>query len=95
MIPVGLQEFLASQEGIYVYGPPIPVNQDLEATTRLTLAKYDIRVAIVDRSATGSGPVVKLFGEVLGKPTVIAGQFSLWTLSETSLAELTADRGSS
>lgn len=80
MNPEGLQRFLASQEGaaVTLYGPPPPLNSSLVGVTRATLSKYNIKVVIVDRSAGGSGPVVKLFQMALGYPTATAGSFDLW-----------------
>jgi hypothetical protein len=75
MSPSGLQEFLT---GFNLYGRPVTLSPKLVATTLATVSKYDIRLVIVDRSEPGSGPIVKLFNEALGPPTVSSGQFSLW-----------------
>jgi hypothetical protein len=79
MSPPGLQRFLAAQDGAEAFGPPLPLGPELVATTRATLSRYDIEVVIVDRSESGSGPVIQLFNEAIGPPELSAGQFSLWT----------------
>ncbi len=78
MNPEGLQRFLANQEGVTLYGPRPPLNSSLVGVTRATLSKYNVKVIIVNRSAGGSGPVVKLFEMALGLPTARAGSFVLW-----------------
>lgn len=78
MKPAGLQGFLANQEGFGLLGPETPVSPQLVALTRSVLSKYAVRVVIVDRSASGSGAVMELFSDALGRPTASAGQFSLW-----------------
>jgi hypothetical protein len=79
--PPGLQQFLAAQCGTpaSIYGPPLRVSRQLVASAHATLARYDVRVVIVDRSVAGSGPVVDLFDRTLGRPAATAGHFSLWT----------------
>jgi hypothetical protein len=78
MDPSGLQEFLAAQAGVFVYGPRLSVSLDLVATTRATIAAYDIRAVIVDRSRSGSGQVVQLFDDTLGPPVVASGTLVMW-----------------
>jgi hypothetical protein len=78
MSPAGTQQFLADHEGVSIYGPALPVGPGLVAATRTTVSKYHIRLVIVDRSMSGSGPVVELFDDALGPPKVSTGQFSLW-----------------
>jgi hypothetical protein len=78
MNPEGLQQFLADHEGLTVYGRSPPLNRNLVGVTRATLSKYEVKVIIVDRSATGSGPVTDLFRMALGLPTATAGSFVLW-----------------
>lgn len=78
MNPAGLQQFLANQEGVTLYGPKPALNSSLVAVTRTTLSRYDVKVVIVDRSAAGSGPVVQLFQMALGSPTATGGSFVLW-----------------
>ena len=84
MSPSGLQRFLASQSlspsvlAFTPYGPPLPFSPELVSITRTALSKYDIRLVIVDRSESGSGPVIKLFTDALGPPKVSSGGFSLW-----------------
>jgi hypothetical protein len=78
MNPAGLQRFLANQEGVTLYGPRPALNGSLVAVTRATLARYHVKVVIVDRSASGSGPVAKLFQLALGSPAASAGSFVLW-----------------
>jgi hypothetical protein len=80
MNPPGLQQFLAGQGGIpaSIYGPPLPVDPALVASTRATLANDHVRLVIVDRSASGSAPVMELFSDVLGPPKLSEGSFSLW-----------------
>ncbi len=78
MHPSGLQRFLAGQEGVDLYGRPLPLSPGLVATTRATLAKYHVQLVLVDRSSVGSGPVSALFNSALGAPKVSAGHFELW-----------------
>jgi hypothetical protein len=83
MNPPDLQRFLAGQNiatSLFapLYGPSLPVSPDLVTTTRTTLSRYDVRLVIVDRSASGSGPVMELFNDALGPPKVSSGQFRLW-----------------
>jgi hypothetical protein len=79
MSPRGLQQFLSGQEGVKLYGPPLPVSPDLVATARATLTKYHVRLVIVDRSTRGSGPVIELFNDAIGPARFTSGQFSLWS----------------
>jgi hypothetical protein len=78
MNPAGLQRLLADQEDVPLYGPRPSLNASLVDDTRATLAKYRVKVVIVDRSATGSGPVADLFSMTLGSPTASDGPFVLW-----------------
>jgi hypothetical protein len=78
MSPAGLQQFLANQEGVTLYGPRPRLDSSLVGVTRATLSKYDVKVVIVDRSARGSGPVARLFRMALGLPTAASGSFVLW-----------------
>ncbi len=82
MRPRGLQQFLANQSGLYgfgqLYGPAPPVDPELVRSTRASLSNYDVRLVIVDRSTGGSGPVMELFNDALGPPTLSAGKFSMW-----------------
>ena len=78
MSPSGLQAFLSGLS--LFYGPRFPVGPKLESITRTTLSKYDVRLVIVDRSARGSGQVLKLFTATLGPPTVSSGRFALWSI---------------
>ena len=77
MSPLGLQGFLSGLA--LFYGPRLPLSPKLVSITRITLSKYDIRLVIVDRAVSGSGPVMKLFTDALGPPKVSSGQFSLWS----------------
>jgi hypothetical protein len=78
MNPEGLQRFLANQMGLTLYGAEPPLNSSLVRVTKATLSRYNVKVVIVDRSATGSGPVTMLFQMALGRPTATAGSFVLW-----------------
>ncbi len=83
MDPSGLQRFLVGQAGGFTlvlspYGPPLRFSSKLVSTTRRTLSKYDVRLVIVDRAESGSGPVMELFSDALGPPKVSSGEFSLW-----------------
>jgi hypothetical protein len=78
MSPPGTQQFLANQEGASFFGPALPVSPKLVAITRSVVSRYDIRLVIVDRSMSGSGPVMELFNDALGPPRLSAGQFSMW-----------------
>ena len=88
MSPSALQQFLVGQDPspalvFSPYGPPLRFSPKLVTITRTTLSKYGVRVVIVDRSVSGSGPVMTLFTDVLGLPQVSSGQFSLWTTGTT------------
>ncbi|MGD0314134.1 MAG: hypothetical protein ABSC90_16910 [Acidimicrobiales bacterium] len=92
MSPVSLQQFLAGQD-IYslflygkLYGAPLPLSPSLMVAARRTLSKYDVRLVIVDTSVSGSGPVVKLFDDVLGRPRSSADHFSIWVTGNASSA---------
>jgi len=78
MNPPGLQQFLTAQEGATLLGPKLPLTPELVATTKTTISRYHIRLVILDRSTRGSGPVLKLFNEALGRPKVSSGRFTLW-----------------
>ena len=78
MSPPETQQFLADQEGVDYYGPGMAVSPKLVVVTRSVLAEEHVRVVIVDRSTPGSGAVVELFDDVIGRPRRSAGQFSLW-----------------
>ncbi len=78
MQPPDLQRFLSQQDGVNPYGAPPPLGPALVASTRSTLAKYHVRLIIVDRSERGSGAVIKLFTEALGPSQHSLGRFSLW-----------------
>ena len=84
MRPSGLQAFLVGQDPLTAYGlsphygMPLPLSDALVATTRMTLAAYDVRLVIVDTATSGSAPVVTLFKEALGPPTAVKGPFSVW-----------------
>jgi hypothetical protein len=79
-VPPELQQFLAALCGtpLWLYGPPLKVNDQLVAVARKTVVQEDITVVIVDRSSAGSGPVVDLFDRMLGPPAVTVGHFSMW-----------------
>jgi hypothetical protein len=95
MSPPGLQKFLAAQDGADPYGPPLPLGPELAAITRVTLSRYDIQVVIVDRSESGSGPVIELFNDAIGPPKLSVGQFSLWAGWRGSTGLQTGPPGSS
>lgn len=78
MNPPGLQQFLAGQEGVVLYGPRLPITPRLVAATRTALSRYQVRLVIVDRAVEGSGPVMVLFTRTLGPPTLSAGRISMW-----------------
>jgi hypothetical protein len=78
MSPPGTQQFLAGQEGLSFFGPGLRDSPKLVAITRSVVSRYHIRLVIVDRSMSGSGPVMELFTNALGPPTLSAGQFSMW-----------------
>ncbi len=78
MNPPGLQQFLAEQQGMSLFGPETPVSPKLVAITRSVVSRYDIRLVIVDRSMVGSDPVVELFNDALGTPMLSVGQFTMW-----------------
>jgi hypothetical protein len=76
--PRGLQQFGRYKEGITSYGCPPLLYSGLVGVTHATVSNYKIKVIIVDRSVSGSGPVVTLFGAAFGPPTIMAGSFLLW-----------------
>ncbi|MFZ2057276.1 MAG: hypothetical protein WAV54_07705 [Acidimicrobiales bacterium] len=78
MTPPGLQRFLEAERLPSVFGPPLPINSDLVATTRESLANYHVRLVLVDRSTRNSGPVVELFTRALGPPQRSVGNFMVW-----------------
>ena len=78
MSPRGTQQLLANEEGVSLFGPELPVSPKLVADTRTVVSRYDVRVVIVDRSMTGSGPVMELFRDALGRPMLSVGRFSMW-----------------
>ncbi len=84
MTPDGLQGFLVDQDkfslvALYsVYGKVARLSPSLIATTRKTLSRYDVRLVIVDMAIEGSRPVMTLFRETLGPPSVVGGSFSAW-----------------
>ncbi len=81
MSPPDLQRFLADESEVNttVFGALRPVSPTLVAATRSAAARYGIRVVIVDRSASHSGPAVELFDDAFGPPAVSSGHFSMWT----------------
>ncbi len=79
MTPAALQQFLVAQNHFtWYYGGPLPLNRALVTITRLTLARYDVRLVIVDSHVIGSKPVEALFRSALGPPAVVDGPFSVW-----------------
>ena len=79
MRPPGLQRFLVwSVPFARTRSGPLSVSPELVSTTRTALSDYDVRLVIVDRAISGSGPVMKLFTDALGPPTLSSGQFSMW-----------------
>lgn len=88
MSPPGLQQFLRAQA---IYGvarlrlpggsriAALSLSPRLVSITRTTLSNYDVGMVLVDRSAAGSGPVIKLFNATLGPPNISTGQFSMWS----------------
>ncbi len=87
MNPPDLQQFLIAQIFLSVLrfrspGAPRaavrPLSPELVSITRTTLSKYGVRMVLVDRSTHGSGPVIKLFNQALGRPIFSKGQFSMW-----------------
>ncbi len=78
MRPAGTQQFLVGQQGILLYGAFQPVSPELVRITRSTVARYHIRLVIVDRSLPGSGDVMLLFEDALGPPKISAAHLSLW-----------------
>jgi hypothetical protein len=78
MSPPGTQQFLANEEDINFFGPGLTVSPKLVAITRSVVSRYDIRLVIVDRSMSNSGPVMELFNDALGPPRLSVGRFSMW-----------------
>ena len=88
MSPPGLQQFLTAQAYMASHaslrGVRFAVEPRLVSITRTTLSNYDVGMVIVDRSESGSGPVIKLFNAALGPPNISTGQFSMWSTGTTS-----------
>jgi len=78
MSPPGLQQFLATQEGVNYLGPEMAVSPKLVAVTRSVVSRYHIRLVIVDRSMAGSAAVMELLNDAIGPPLVSARGFSMW-----------------
>ena len=76
--PAAFETFLSGQEGFNPYVPRQPITKQLMIDTRTTLARYDVRLIIVDRSIDGSGAVTTLLRSVLGNPSVTSGSFVAW-----------------
>lgn len=76
--PPDMEVFLWNREQQSLSDPSLPITPALAASTRETLSKYGVRVAIVDRSSGGSAQAMDLFREVLGPPKLSSGQFTLW-----------------
>jgi hypothetical protein len=85
MHPALLQRFLANQEGLQVYGPEPVLDQTLVASTRATLKDYSVRLVIIDGSAPGSSPVMKLFLAALGPPLDRSKGFAVWASAKGPL----------
>jgi hypothetical protein len=85
MNPRGLQQFLAAGTPPSIFGPPLKVNSQLVAATRETLANYDVRLVIVDRSVANSADVVKLFARAIGYAQRSIGQFAVWVNGHRAL----------
>lgn len=89
--PHVLQAFLAGQDPFTafglspIYGKPLPLSDALVTTTRTTLRDYDVRLVIVNAETYGSAPVLKLFNEALGPPSVVKGPFSVWVGKRAAL----------
>jgi hypothetical protein len=79
MTPPGLQQFLGGEERAAGYGKPNPVSRKLVGLTRRTIAKYDIRLVVVEASVPGGEAVKDLFEQTLGSPNVQASDFFMWT----------------
>jgi hypothetical protein len=81
MSPPELQQFLAAEDGIPIYGLPAPMSQHLFVSVRETLNGYHVRLVIVDRAVRGGDQVASMFTRVLGPPTVSSGPFRVWAES--------------
>ncbi len=79
MNPPGLDLFLEGQQAYSVYLPHVAITPQLLASARAGLINNDVRLVIVDNQVKGAGPVLVLFGQILGKPTVSSGSFTLWS----------------
>lgn len=71
MKPPDLQDFLISDLRR-------PIDRKLLVSTKIALSRYDIQLVIVNRRNPESGPVMKLFEEVLGPPNLSARRISMW-----------------
>jgi hypothetical protein len=91
MQPRGLEQFLAGHYLLTayslspLYGKPMELGPDLVATTRATLSDYDVRLVIVNTARLGAGPVITLFRETLGPPSVTYGSFTAWVSKHGAL----------
>ncbi len=83
MNPPDLQHFLAAQEKVDIYGPPLSVDAELVSATRVYLSKFDVRMVIV-KDFSGSRPVMTLFSEALGPPRLLSDGFAVWTRRSNS-----------
>jgi hypothetical protein len=86
MEPEDFQQFLTAQMGADYLGPKIPLSPSLVQSAKRWARKYDMRAIILDRSTSGSGPVIKLFTQAFGPPTVDADGFMLWADRDQDLA---------
>jgi len=78
MGPPGLQEFLSAETPPSPYGRPPSGGTGLVAITRKVLAKYNVRLVLVDRQETNSAPVIQLFTKALGPPQCSVRDFVVW-----------------
>jgi hypothetical protein len=78
MEPGGLQQFLAAGTPPSMLGPPPAIGLHLVRATRAALARYDVRLVLVDRSVANSRSVITLFRRALGRPQFSADHFVVW-----------------
>jgi hypothetical protein len=78
MDPDELQDFLSSAPGKGPYEASPTIDTDLVRSTRATMARYRIRLLIVDLDFPGSASVVDLFTRALGPPSHPDQKFDVW-----------------
>jgi hypothetical protein len=80
--PGELTDFLMNSEGLSPGAGQLSapeVTPALVEATRTALARYRVRLVLVDRSTPGSHAALDLFADALGPPQASIGRFTLWS----------------